>query len=203
MKTFQSNKWIIYFLFKTNKWHDKRFTFQDKLGRTWATWPACCLWAGAVSVAAVRALGVVRARIPALAESGKGQLDYLRPVSLASCTYQSSGPSSGSVHFLLLWSKTRPSVHPSSLGVMENSQTMYFLHEEGWANVGWARVIPVGPIVSPSGHSKPSMLGLDKSFSHFLANDDACSSLTQVPWASSKTRGVGQSYGWGKPWTQL
>ena len=66
----------------------------------------------------------------------RGQLDYLRPVSLASCTYQSSGPSSGSVHLLLLWSKTRPSVHPSSFGVMENSHTMYFLHEEGWANEG-------------------------------------------------------------------
>ena len=111
--------------------------------------------------------------------------------------YQSSGPSSGAVHLLLLWSNTRPSVHPSSLGVTENSQTMYFLQEDGWGKEGCARVMPLGPMVSPSGHSKPSIFGLERSFSHFLAKEEACSSLTQVPWASSKTRGGGQSYGWG------
>ena len=34
---------------------------------------------------------------------------------------------------------------------------------------------------------------LTTAVSHFLAKEDACSSLTQVPWASSKMRGGGQS----------
>lgn len=39
----------------------------------------------------------------------------------------------------------------------------------------------MGPIVSPSGHSKPSTFGFASDFSHFLANEEDCSSLTQVP----------------------
>ena len=117
-------------------------------------------------------------------------IKIVKKISLA---HQSSGPSSGLTHLLLTWSKTRPSVHPSSLGVVENSQTMYFLHEVGWGNEGWARGMPLGPMVSPSGHSKPSMLALTAATSHFLAKEEACSSLTQVPWASSKMSGGGQS----------
>lgn len=35
-------------------------------------------------------------------------------------------------------------------------------------------------------------LPLTSDFSHFLANSDVCSSLTQVPWASSNTNPVAQ-----------
>ena len=147
------------------------------------------LGAAAVCVAAVWALGVLWAGVPTFAENN--QLGSTLVGHLLS--YQSSGPSSGCVHLLFRWSNTRPSVQPSSLGVVENSQTIYFLQEEGWGKEGWARAMPLGPIVSPSGHSNPSILGLAASFSHFLAKEEACSSLTQVPWASSNTSGGGQS----------
>ena len=39
--------------------------------------------------------------------------------------------------------------------------------------------------------------------SHFLAYSEACSGLTHVPWASSKTRPVAQGSSWATPFTQL
>ena len=58
----------------------------------------------------------------------------------------------------------------------------FYLHDVGWGKDGWASGWPLGPIVSPSGHSKPSTLGFASDFSHFLANEEDCSSLTQVPY---------------------
>ena len=58
---------------------------------------------------------------------------------------------------------------------------LFDLHEVGWGKEGWASGCPLGPIVSPSGHSKPSTFGFASDFSHFLANEEDCSSLTQVP----------------------